>query len=68
MSEVLIIRLPVVMARTGLSRSTIYSKISDGHFPHSINLGPRAVGWIADEVDQWILDRVEASRPKGQAA
>ena len=61
-------RLPVVMARTGLPRSTIYHKISQGAFPEPINLGPRSVGWIADEVEQWILDRIEESRTDVQAA
>ena len=60
-------RLPEVMAHTGLSRSTIYQKISIYEFPLSINLGPRAVGWIADEVEQWIQDCIDASR-SGDAA
>ena len=55
-------RLNQVMAHTGLSRSTIYHKISISEFPHSINLGPRAVGWIADEVDGWINEQIEKSR------
>ena len=63
-----ILRLPEVMARTGLSRSTIYNKISNDEFPHSIKLGLRSVGWISEEVEQWILGRIEASRADGQAA
>ena len=61
-------RLPDVMAHTGLSRSTIYHKMNAHDFPRSVNLGLRSVGWIADEVDQWILGRIEASRADGQAA
>ncbi len=57
-----IIRLPVVMARTGLSRSTIYAKIAAGEFPEPINLGARAVGWLADEIEAWLIARIEASR------
>ena len=57
-----IIRLPVVMARTGLSRSTIYAKIAAGEFPEPISLGARAVGWISDEIEAWLIARVEASR------
>ena len=63
MSYKTIWRLPEVTARTGLSRSSIYDKISKGAFPPSINLGPRAVGWIADEVNDWIQCRIDASRP-----
>ena len=55
-------RLPEVMARTGLGRSTIYDKIKKGEFPPPINLGLRAVGWIAGEVIDWIQSRIDASR------
>ena len=57
-----VLRLPVVMARTGLSRSTIYAKIAAGVFPEPINLGARAVGWLADEIEAWLVARVEATR------
>ena len=63
-----ILRLPDVTDRTGLSRSTIYLKISDGRFPTPISLGDRAVGWLESEIEQWILDRIEASRADDQAA
>ncbi len=57
-----VLRLPVVMARTGLSRSTIYAKVATGEFPEPISLGARAVGWLADEIEAWLIARVEASR------
>jgi len=31
-------------------------------FPQSINLGIRSVGWIAEEVQQFIQDRIDDSR------
>ena len=62
MSEKTVWRLPEVMARTGLSRSTIYEQISNGEFPQRISLGPRAVGWLADEVEGWIQGRIDDSR------
>jgi len=46
-----ILRLPVVRARTGLSRSTIYLKVSEGSFPRPISLGARSVGWVESEID-----------------
>lgn len=58
----IILRLPIVMARTGLSRSTIYLRISQGEFPKSINLGARAVGWLESEIDSWLSHKVEQSR------
>jgi len=46
-----ILRLPAVKARTGLSRSTIYLRISEGSFLKPVSLGGRAVGWIEAEVN-----------------
>ena len=61
-----ILRLPQVMARTGLSRSTVYAKIASAEFPEPINLGSRAVGWLSDEIEAWLVERVEASRSRSQ--
>jgi len=57
-----ILRLPDVKARTGLSRSTIYLRVSEGAFPAPVSLGGRAVGWIEAEIDEWLAERVEESR------
>lgn len=57
-----ILRLPTVKARTGLSRSTIYLRISEGSFPKPISLGGRAVGWIEAEINDWLNQQIEASR------
>lgn len=46
--------LPIVRARTGLSRSTIYAYIASGMFPVQRRLGPRRVAWRASEVKAWI--------------
>lgn len=40
-----ILRLPAVKARTGLSRSTIYLRISEGSFPSPVSLGGRGC-WL----------------------
>ncbi len=60
-----ILRLPAVKARTGLSRSTIYLRISRSSFPKPVSLGGRAVGWVESELDDWLSQQIEASR-KGQ--
>ncbi len=57
-----LLRLPAVQKRTGLARSTIYLKIRHGLFPQPISLGPRSVGWLDSEIDEWITDRVKQSR------
>jgi len=45
-----ILRLPVVKSESGLSRSTIYLRITQGLWTKPISLGARAVGWPAHEV------------------
>ncbi|MCG9661065.1 helix-turn-helix transcriptional regulator [Vibrio mediterranei] len=60
-----IIRLPQVIEQTGLSRSTIYLRMSKGDFPQSISLGDRAVGWLQVEVYQWLEQRISVSRSFG---
>ncbi len=45
-----ILRLPIVKSESGLSRSTIYLRITQGLWTKPINLGARAVGWPAHEV------------------
>lgn len=43
-------RLPAVISESGLSRSTIYLRISQGLWTKPVNLGPRAVGWPTGDV------------------
>lgn len=50
-------RLPQVCEATGRCRTAIYDAIKGGTFPKPIQLGSRAVGWLADEVDAWIISR-----------
>ena len=57
-----ILRLPTVLDRTGLSRSTVYQRVAEGRFPKSVSLGARAVGWVEAEVDEWIARQIEQSR------
>lgn len=53
-----IMRLKEVMDTTGLGRSYIYKLIADGVFPKPVPLGARATGWVSDEVESWILERI----------
>ncbi|HLB42549.1 MAG TPA: AlpA family transcriptional regulator [Gammaproteobacteria bacterium] len=61
-----ILRLPAVKTRTGLSRSTIYLRMSESRFPAPISLGGRAVGWIEAEINEWLTKHIEASRKPGK--
>lgn len=60
-----IVRLPEVRARTGLSRSEIYRREGLGEFPKRVKLGARSVGWLSEEVQQWIEARIRESRNGG---
>lgn len=62
MTEQKILRIADVEIRTGIKRSTIYLKIARREFPKQVSLGPRAKGWLAEEIDEWIDGRVLASR------
>jgi prophage regulatory protein len=57
-----LIRLPQVKEATGLSKSTIYSRIAEGTFPKQIPLGPRLVVWVESDIQNWIAEQVSAAR------
>lgn len=61
-AELRILRRKQVEARIGLSRSTIYDGVNAGTFPKPIHLGVQSVGWIEAEIEQWLRDRIAASR------
>ena len=58
-----VLRLDEVVARVGLSKSTVWRYIGEGHFPPPIKLGPRATGWIEQEIEDWISSRPRAVNP-----
>ena len=49
-----LIRLPEVIARVGLKRSSIYQRMAEGRFPKGRSLGPRCAVWVEAEIDAWI--------------
>ena len=55
-----VLRIGEVLERVGISKSTLWRWIQAGQFPKPINLGPRAVGWIEEEIDEWISSRSRA--------
>ena len=57
-----ILRLPEVIEKVGLSRSSIYSRIHEGRFPSPVSLGGRAVGWLSSELEAWIDEQVKQRR------
>lgn len=61
-------RFPEVLSRVGIRRSKVYSLIREGRFPKPISLGSKAVGFLSEEVDTWIRERVAESRKEPVAA
>ncbi|MEJ2626082.1 MAG: AlpA family phage regulatory protein [Pseudolabrys sp.] len=55
--------LRTVLARTGLSRSTIYRKIAEGTFPAQFRISTNGTGWHESDIDRWIANPV-AWRPR----
>lgn len=53
-----IIRLKTVLARTGLSRSTLYRKIAEGTFPAQLKISIHGTGWHESAVNRWIADPI----------
>ncbi|WIG54563.1 MAG: hypothetical protein OJF61_000349 [Rhodanobacteraceae bacterium] len=53
-----LLRLPQVKSRTGLSRSELYRRIATGAFPAPIKIGARASAWSSVEIECWIADRI----------
>ncbi len=52
-----VLRLPAVIAKTGLSRSSLYALLARGDFVQPIRLSARTVGFLSQEVDAWIGQR-----------
>ncbi|MBQ0266532.1 AlpA family phage regulatory protein [Providencia rettgeri] len=62
-SNIIMLRLPTVIERIGIGRSTIYDWINptspryDPTFPKQKKLGKQSVGWIESEINDWLLQR-----------
>ncbi len=55
------LRLPAVMLRVGLSRTTIYRMIKGGHFPAPVKLGERASAWRLSDLESWGSRQVQVA-------
>lgn len=57
-----LLRINDLTEALGLSRSHIYKLSKDGKFPKPIPLveGGVAVGWLAEEVQSWLEERIAA--------
>lgn len=60
-----IIRLAEAKNLSGLSRSSIYALMNEGKFPQKVSIGSRAIGWVENEIQDWIEERVSTRPSKG---
>lgn len=52
-----LLRLPHVMSRTGLPKSSIYMLIGQGRFPKPVKISARGVAWPSTVIDEWIAEK-----------
>ena len=55
------LRIKDVIEITAMSNSTIYELIKSNDFPRPKRIGKRAVGWLENDIQNW----VETRRPAG---
>ncbi|WP_174871275.1 helix-turn-helix transcriptional regulator [Pectobacterium polaris] len=54
-----LIRFPEVMRKTGFGKAWLYRLISEERFPRPVKIGSRAVAFVENEIDEWILTAIE---------
>jgi prophage regulatory protein len=54
------IRRAEVIRRTGISDSERQILARRGEFPRQVQISPRCVAWVEDEIDAWCRDRIAA--------
>ena len=55
-------RLKEALAICGNPRSSVYDTIKRGDFPKPVKLSGRSSAWIKNEVEQWAVEYIRASR------
>lgn len=60
-----LLALPEVCRRVGLSRPSIYRLMSAGTFPRPLKVGFRGVRWPRSEIERWVASReLAGSEPR----
>ncbi|WP_430468768.1 AlpA family phage regulatory protein [Vreelandella titanicae] len=59
----IVLRMKQMTQKLSISRSSIYEKMNpksprfDATFPKPIRLGAASVGWLENQVDEWLMSR-----------
>ena len=56
-----ILRLPEVLRRTGLTRATLDRLEIKGQFPRRVRPSQRTIGWLESDVTRWTSARIAAA-------
>lgn len=56
-----LVRLPIVVAKVGVAKSTLYKLIAEGKFPQPYRISSRLSVWDLGEIEAWIA-QVRVSR------
>ena len=53
-------RLPAVMAKLGIARSTVWLFVKQERLPKPIKLSPKVTVWRESEIDSYIANKIRA--------
>jgi prophage regulatory protein len=56
-----------VIEKTGYSATSLWRKEKAGDFPRRKQLGPNRIGWVEEEVNDWIVSRPRGSLPMAES-
>ena len=51
------LRLPQVLTRVPISRSTLWRRVHDGSFPKPVKLSDRITVWRSEDIDGWMKNQ-----------
>jgi len=54
-----LIRIPKVMEKTGLAKSTIWWLVANDKFPKQLKLSQRISVWKESDIDNWIEEQIK---------
>lgn len=54
-----ILRCKEVEKKLSIGHSKIYRMIEENQFPRPIKLGPKSVGWLESEIDEWVQEKID---------
>ena len=56
-TQIFLLREARVLERVDISRRTLWRWVQAGQFPEPVAVGPNAVRWRSDQLDEWLAAR-----------